>query len=71
MNTGAFRTDLPDVLSKWCHALRQEVPQATEPYVHLQINQVELQVQKQEEEEGEEEEEEGEEEEMKEGKEDA
>ncbi len=35
---------LHDVLSKWCHALQQEVPQATKQYVHLQINQFELQV---------------------------
>ncbi len=54
MNTGVFRTDLNDVLSKWCQALQQEVPQSTKPYVHLQINQFELQVQKEEEEEEEE-----------------
>ncbi len=28
--------------------MQQEVPQATKPYVHLQINQLELQVQKEE-----------------------
>ncbi len=50
MNTGVFRTDLYDVLSKWYQALQQEVPQATKPYVSLQINQLELQVQKEEEE---------------------
>ncbi len=56
MNTGVFRTDLYDVLSKLCQALQQEVPQASNPYAHLQINQLELQVQKEEqEEEGEEE----------------
>ncbi len=38
-----------DVLSKLCQALQQEVPQATKPFVHLQINQFELQVQKEEE----------------------
>ncbi len=36
--------------------LQQEVLQATKPYVHLQINQLELQVQKEEDEEEEEEE---------------
>ncbi len=58
MNAGVLRTDLHDVLSKWCQALQQEAPQATKPYVHLQINQLERQVQEEEkEEEGEEEEE--------------
>ncbi len=55
MNTGVFWTDLHDVLFKWCKALQQEVSRATKPYVHLELNQLELQVQK---EEGEEEEEE-------------
>ncbi len=49
MNTGVFRTDLHDFLSKLCQALQQKVPQATKPYVNLQINLLELQVQKEEE----------------------
>ncbi len=44
VNTGVFQTDLHDVLSKWCQALQQEIPQAIKPYVHLQINQFELQI---------------------------
>ncbi len=58
MNTGVFRKDVHDVLSKWCQALQQEIHQATNPYIHLKINQLDLHVQKEEEEE----EEEGEEE---------
>ncbi len=53
--------NLHDILSKRCQALQQEVPQATKPYIHLQLNQLALQVQK--EEEGAEEEEVGEKEE--------
>ncbi len=51
VDIGVFRSDLHDVLSKWC-----QVPQATKPYFHLQINRLDRQVQDEEEEEEEEDE---------------